>query len=52
MPRIDADMKHYAAITAERIGVDYARRERGGQPAAWDMPLSVILGRDWFRESS
>ena len=30
MPRIDADMKHYAAITAERIGVDYAAREGAG----------------------
>ena len=50
MPRIDADMKHYAAITAERIGVDYAAREGAG--AAGGMGYAFILGRDWFRESS
>ena len=40
MPRIDADMKHYAAITAERIGVDYAARE--GRGAAGGMGYAFI----------
>ena len=30
MPLVDADMKHYAKITAERIGEDYSEKEGAG----------------------
>lgn len=44
MPRIDADMKHYAAITAERIGVDYAAREGAGAAGGMGYAFISYLG--------
>lgn len=44
MPRIDADMKHYAAITAERIGVDYADREGAGAAGGMGYAFISYLG--------
>lgn len=44
MPRIDADMKHYAAITAEWIGVDYAAREGAGAAGGMGYAFISYLG--------
>ena len=44
MPRIDADMKHYAAITAGRIGVDYAAREGAGAAGGMGYAFISYLG--------
>lgn len=44
MPRIDADMKHYATITAEQIGVDYADREGAGAAGGMGYAFISYLG--------